>query len=222
MRMLTHACSILLGLATVDPASAIAQEEIAQEESTAAVQELVAGDQYTIRIERNGASESYTGVLVQVQTDWIVLQREEVGPQAGVPVSQRPFFQRTFKNIGVGREEHLVWLPREAATIVQRVQPHERAPLPAIEGVTPPRDQLCHIDYAEAGELKQLQGTLTHEEGTDLKIVSETMVAEQKSVPLLGGIPIVGRAFQRQVLIRQHREQKLAREDVLAVRVKAE
>ncbi|MBX3413536.1 MAG: hypothetical protein KF708_12670 [Pirellulales bacterium] len=217
MRQLARQFLLLLGLLVcLSPISD------AEEESTAAVNVLVTGDQYTIRVERNGTSESYTGVLVQVRPDWIVLQREEAGRHEGVPMSQRPFFHRTFKNVGIGREESIVWLPREAATIVQRVRPHEQTPLRHVTDREPPAEQFCHVDYAEGGELKLLKGTLTHDDGTDLRIVSESLVPEQKRMPLLGDIPLVGRAFQRQIFVPQHREQKLAREDVLAVRVKAE
>ena len=215
MRLLASTFLLLLSFLAYLPAVASAQEE-----SAAAVNELVTGDEYTIRVERHGASESYIGNLLLATPDWIVIQQEESGPHAGVPRSQLPFFTRSFKNVGIGREVYIVWLPRDAATIMQRVMPHAYEPLPKVDGTEPPSDSFCHVDYAEAGEMKTLKGTLAHEAGTDLTIRSEMAVAEQRSIPLLGDIPLVGRAFTRQILIAQHREQKLAREDVLAVHIK--
>jgi len=216
MRPLAHVLLFLLGWLAFVPTRATAQEE-----STAAVNELVHGDEYTIRVERRGASESYTGLLLLAHPDWIVLQHEEAGRQEGVPVSQRPFFHRMFKN--VGRHEILVWLPREAATIVQRVKPHDQRPLVDVAELgTPFCFSSCQIDYVEAGELKKLQGGLLHAEDADFTIQWETMVAEQKSLPLLSDIPLVGRAFRYPVLAAQYRDHKLKRDDVLAVRVKCE
>lgn len=218
MRPLARAAWILLGFVACLPTISLAQEE-----STAAVNELVTGDQYTIRVERSGASESYTGLLLLAHPDWIVLQQEEAGRHEGVPISQRPFFNRMFKNVDIGREEILVWLPREAATIVQRVKPHDQRPLVDVAELgTPFCFSSCDIDYVEAGELKKLHGALFQVEDADFTIKWETMVAEQKSLPLLGDIPLVGRAFQYPVFAAQYHEHKLMCEDVLAVRVKCE
>lgn len=193
------------------------------QDDRAAVTDLVVGDGYTIRVERNGVTETIAGDLVKATANWIVLERQQ-GEQTeyAVPISKLPYFSRTFKNVGVGREHDVVWLPREAATIEQRSMSAEQPPLTEIDGDEPPSGQLCHVQYVAGAEAKSVSGKLSNDEGTDLTVSSEVMVEERQGVPMLSEIPLVGRAFTRTTRIAQHRSHKLARANVLAVRVDIE
>lgn len=200
-----------------------ARATLAEDDSSVAVTDLVVGDSYTIRVERSGVVESFSGALVKANAEWIVLERELEGRnEQGIPSSKLGFFNRTFKNVGIGREHDVVWLPREAATVEQRTMSAKRAELAEVATDEPPTNSFCRIQYADGAETKSISGELSSQDETDLTVSSEVMVEERQGVPLLSDIPLVGRAFTRKTQVSQHRSHKFARDDVLAVRIELE
>src|SRR5438445_13872384 len=88
------------------------------------IEHLVVGDGYFIQVERHGVKEVFSGDFAKANDRWIVLHSISEGrSERGVPVlSKIPYINRLYKNVGVGRADDVIWIPRDAATIRGRIR----------------------------------------------------------------------------------------------------
>src|SRR5690606_6839812 len=86
------------------------------------VRHLKLGDGYEVVVRREGVEKRYSGRLVQMTGEWLVLRSVSEGRnEQGVPLlSKAPYYGRLFRNVGIGRVAIDRWVPRDSATIVGR------------------------------------------------------------------------------------------------------
>jgi hypothetical protein len=178
----------------------------------------VAGDEYMVSVERDGVRERFTGQLVKANDQWIVLHWiSEARTEFGVPVlSKVPYVNRLFTNVGIGREDANLWIPRDAAVIEQRTMSVKARPIAAIAEDNPPSGQRCDVQFALNGGSSWEHGryAVTTERYT-------TMVVQQFVEPRAVGIKtLVSRATpepRRQELDYVHK--MIPRDSLFCVKV---
>jgi len=229
--------------APVNPSEPI---ELDEADAKAEAAKLVIGDWYKLQVKRRGVSAQFQGALVKLNDQWIVLRIVSEGrTEFGVPVvSKIPFAGRLFKNVGIGRTDDMLWIPREAATVEQRTMfaqqaaaadsvvpaaAKENVSLQAPAGEEPPAGCACTLHFAGAGpsQAGEEQATVKEQDTGALVEVTDDavnlMVTRRVStsvrLPLVGDLPVIGPAFTRERdEVRKERRQ-IDRADILCLRV---
>jgi hypothetical protein len=160
------------------------------------VRHLELGDGYEVVVRREGVEARYSGKLIQMTDEWLVLRTLSEGRnEYGVPiVSKVPYAGRLFRNVGIGRATTDRWIPRAAATVVGRSladQPGEMVKLMADQ---PNWEQVYRVEFAEAGEAHDHSGEITLE-GSTLHYTVGIGHEVDVPMPLLGQLPGVGPLF---------------------------
>ncbi|HEY2841158.1 MAG TPA: hypothetical protein VGJ26_18525 [Pirellulales bacterium] len=212
-------------------------------------EEFIVGDWYKIRAKRRGHSASFEGSLVKVNDQWIALRIIREGRhEFAVPVASKlPFVGRLFRNVGIGRSDETLWIPREAATVEERTP--ARAEPVAVEVVKqtaavgleepkvvtattkagpetqpladerPPTGRACEIQMVGAKELEETAGEVFAVTDDVISLNVTRVVAVSEQIPLLGDLPMVGRAFRREHIERRQERRQVDRADILCLRI---
>jgi hypothetical protein len=230
-----------------EPLEPVEPIELAEADAKADAETLVVGDWYKLRVKRRGVSAHFEGGLVKINDQWIVLRIVSEGrTEFGVPVvSKIPFAGRLFKNVGIGRTDDMLWIPREAATVEQRTKFAQQAaatdgvvPVAAKENVAiqapagdePPAGRACTLQFAlarsGAGQAEEGQKVEERDSGDLIEVTDDAVslmvtrnVSESASVPLVGELPIIGRAFTRERTVIRKERRQIDRADLLSLRV---
>jgi len=192
---------------------------LAQETGNSAIDELVLGDQYVLDVQRPGGREKYDGELIKVTDKWLVLQqRRESRNECGVPIlSKLPYTGRLFRNVGIGRWEEQLWIPRDAAIVQGRIQDEDGVASAEPEGEGPELQRDCSVSLNKVGHLTQGKLTAVADEEIVLSVAS-TMTT-QTPLPVLGKLPLIGGAFNRTQTQEISEDQRIAMADVLCIRM---
>ncbi len=182
------------------------------------VSHLELGDDYQVVVRRDGAEARFSGRLVQMTHEWLVLRMvSECRNEQGVPVlSKVPYVKRHFRNVGIGRTTTDRWVPRAATTVVGRLIHEDKEDFQQLATTQPTWEQVTRVEYAEAGEIAHCSGPLTLE-GTTLhgmKLVCEEM---ETPLPILGQLPGFGNLFTTTEVELREETRELALESVLVV-----
>jgi hypothetical protein len=183
------------------------------------IDRLVIGDQYTIAVKRNDLEKQYAGELVKANDHWIVLRNvREERTEFGVPIlSKVPYVNRMFKNVGIGRNSDILWLPREFAAIKGRTRSINRDNEPTDLSSLPHRRRHCTLDYFDNDKLVECQGTLKKSTNEHFTIVEERYEEVVQGVPYAKNMPYVGSLFRRTVTRRSEIVHELDRDDILCI-----
>jgi hypothetical protein len=195
----------------------------ADSEPDTRIDHLVVGDGYWIHVERNGVQQECAGDLVKATDRWLVLHSlSESRSERGVPVASKlPYVNRLFKNVGVGRADEYVWIPRDAATIRGRLRAAKPVAIEPPAGDEPSLRAACEVTFVGADhKVADREGKLqaiTDERLTLL--VRETFSVEVRK-PGWSNLPLVGGYF---IDTRTETREKLAdvvRADLLCLRIR--
>jgi hypothetical protein len=195
-------CVIVL-FAMVAPAHG--QESGVADSELMDVRHLELGDGYDIVIRRGGVEKRYSGQLVQMTDEWLVLlARSESRTEFGVPmVSKVPYAGRLFRNVGIGRATALRWLPREGATVVGRSLAEDRGDFQPLSAQQPSWEKVTRVEFSHGRELAYHNGTVTCQGDTLHYTVAKNHEVEVP-LPLLGQLPGVGDLFTiRETALRE-------------------
>lgn len=211
--------------------------ELAEADSTADAETLVVGDWYKVRVKRRGVSAQLQGELVKVNDQWIVLRVISEGrSEYAVPVASKiPYVgKRLFKNVGIGRRDDNLWIPRDAATVEERTSLAQRkgetdgvaqvaaeaaSDAPVTVGEEPPAGGACELEIAGAKASEQAVGEVVAVTDDVVSLMVTRNVAVTEVVPLVGELPFVGRAFTRDRVERRKERRQIDRADILCLRV---
>jgi hypothetical protein len=215
MLLLAASISSSESLGQVIPASATT---VAPSVPTTDIRHLEIGDGYTISIERGGVKKQFNGTLVKATDRWLVLMTVLEGRhESAVPVvSKVPGIGRLFRNVGIGRMNEYVWLPREAATVQGRVIATEPRKIEPPENELPRSGTDFSIQFVQEGKVVDRFGkfTLGEEQITCCTTRSEARV---RGVPVLAELPVMGSLFRRTTIHVREVEEQFSWNDVLCI-----
>lgn len=219
-----------VNLMAAEPAAPAKSEETAKAEQPAAEttapaevpagQKLVIGDHYRIRVQRDGDHEIVNGTLVKVTERWIVLHHVAEGrAEQGVPVLRDfPGLNKVFKNVGVGRTDESVWVPRDIAKVEARTLREEKTEVKVPHGAAPMAFGAGMVRLADRdrwGKNGQLEAI--SDDGVMFK--STELIETRKPVPVIGQLPLLGNLFETtEYEPREHRA-SYTPDKILCVRV---
>jgi len=186
------------------------------------IERLVVGDGYTIVAQRNGIRERLMGDLVKANDRWIVLRSVSEGRhEYGVPVlSSVPFVgKRMFRNVGIGRTDELLWIPREAAQIMGRTLATDKPAIDSPQGGDPALQSDCTVQLVTEQRTVQREGKVVATSDSELTLAIETVEAVHKPRAVLSRIPVVGDSFYSTTYETRRTKERLALEKVLCVRM---
>jgi hypothetical protein len=195
----------------------------ADSEPDTRIDHLVVGDGYWIHVERDGVQEECNGNLARATDHWIVLHSLSEGRnERGVPVlSSLPVVGRKFKNVGIGRTDNYIWIPRDAATIRGRLRVANPAVAESLAGDEPRLRAACEVTFVGSDhKVADLNGKLqaiTDERLTLL--VSETFSVEVRK-PGWSNLPLVGSYFIGTRTETREKLTDIARSDLLCLRIR--
>ncbi len=204
--MRINCCPFVLVMSLVLIAAPVSGQEFgATAAESTDVRHLELGDGYEVVVRRDGVEQRYSGKLVQVTDEWIVLRTLSEGRnEYGVPVmSKVPYANRLFRNVGIGRSTNDRWIPRDAATIVGRSMREERGDFPPLAAQEPTWKEVVRIDLAQGEKVDDFAGTLTRE-GETLHHIHLVVEEVETPWPVLGRLPVLGGTFTtREVVLRE-------------------
>lgn len=186
---------------------------------TSETKKFVLGDHYELRVVRANDQETVSGRLIRITTRWLVLHSvTEQRNEQGAPASDFPGFNRLFKNVGIGRRDESIWVPRDAARIKARTlrdhDPQEKLP----PGAAPLAYGTAVVRLADGDTLGK-NGELEAVSDDGVIFKSTEQIEVKKPVPVVGQLPLVGGLFQRtEYEAREHRS-RYRPADVLCIRV---
>ena len=114
---------------------------------------------------------------------WIVLRSVSEGRhEYGVPVlSSVPFIgKRMFRNVGIGRTDELLWIPREAAQITGRTLATDKPAIEAPQGEDPTPQGDCTVQLVTERRTAQREGKVVATTDGELTLAIETVEAVHK------------------------------------------
>ncbi|MES1213846.1 MAG: hypothetical protein ABUL64_04590 [Singulisphaera sp.] len=160
--------------------------------------ELRLGDIYTVDVDGAAGPQRFSGDLVKANERWLVLRRDsEARHDVSVPVSSKvPYLKR--KKVEVSPQTEYFWIPRPAAQVVSRSPPEGLRPLDDHLGDNPAIGAACDVTFATDNKRSAHNiGKLVVVAKDRIMFDAERKVYEQQEVPVLGELPLVGRAFRR-------------------------
>ena len=195
----------------------------ADSESDARIDHLVVGDEYWIRVNRNGVDEDSGGDLVRVTDRWIVVHRLSEGRnERGVPVlSKIPYIDRRFKNVGIGRTDEYTWIPRDAATIRGRLRASNPAVVEPPAGDEPSLRAACEVTFVGSDhKVANLDGKLQRISDDRLTLLKTETSSFEVRKPGWSNLPVVGGYFIDTRTETQEKLTDIARSDLLCLRTR--
>lgn len=185
------------------------------------VRHLKLGDGYEVVVRREGVEKRYSGRLVQMTGEWLVLRSVSEGRnEQGVPLlSKAPYYGRLFRNVGIGRVAIDRWVPRDSATIVGRSIADDESQCP-LTTQHPTWDEVIRVEYADAGEVVGFSDAPTRE-GATLHHIEAVGEEVKTPWPVLGQLPVIGGTFTSRHFVLREEERQVALGSVLSVEVPA-
>ncbi len=183
---------------------------------------LVIGDAYTLRAERQGVQERFTGNLVKFNARWVVLRciSESRSDHNGPVLSMIPFMGRRFRGVSSVRTDEYVWIPREAATVEARNGAAHQANVQPPAGDAPPPHSACAVQLVRAGKAVRRQG------GIEAVTDDELTISMPKKVKVAFAIPTTPESLAsmpNNIGVNRYEthyvREQLAHRDILCVRV---
>ncbi len=213
-----HGWSVAVILAAVSAAlpTRAGGQNLSETAASGSALGLVVGDGYTIRAERHGAVQRFTGNLVKLNDRWLVLRSvAENRREYGVPVLAKiPVLGHAFTKSSVGQSDEFLWIPREAATVEKRTPAASPPPVIPTLAEAPPAQTTCAVELAVADKVVRRLGGLEAVKDGSLTL----SVPKKVSVP----VPPKLLSFRPTTTTRQethYDRQQLARADILCVRI---
>jgi hypothetical protein len=201
--------------------SAVGYADVPEETAPDAIDHLAVGDSYIVVVERHGVERRLEGDLVKANLRWIVLRNLSEGRnEFGVPVlSKLPYLNRAFKNVGIGREDQHLWIPREACTVQGRIRAAVALAVTPLAEESPPAEAGCTVELAENNKLVRQHGDMeiSPSGAMHFKTSEETQVETPR--PVLGRLPLVGKQFTTTHTEFRDRQRRIPHEDLLCIRV---
>jgi hypothetical protein len=219
--MIAHAVRLLaaqLILLTLAATSARGEEPAASTD----VEHLELGDRYKVVVRRDNVEQRYSGELVQLTDEWLVLRHVSEGrSEHGVPVlSKIPYANRMFRNVGVGRQTSDCWIPRSAATVVGRFLVNDNSDFERLSADHPAWDRAQHVQFSADGQIGNRFGCVTLD-GDTIRYFDFTSRDVSVPWPVLGHLPGVGHVFTTYEVELQEVEREVPLKNVMSVLVSA-
>ena len=181
------------------------------------------GAAYKIECGVGPARQDCQGQLCLESDEWLVLETIRPGrTERASPVSRVPIANRYFKNVAIGRSTTRHWIPRNAASTVQRVEGPTGSEQAANEQRQPPQlevGQRAVVIWLSAGKLETSAGNLVTVDTNGLLLEQHLRETHVEAVPGLSGLPLVGSLFRRSVVSHKRVEQQIALSQVLSIEV---
>jgi hypothetical protein len=195
----------------------------ADAEPDARIDHLVVGDGYWIHVERNGVQQDCGGDLAKATDRWIVLRSLSEGrSERGVPVLRKiPYIDRLFKNVGIGRTDNYVWIPREAATIRGRLRAAKPVDFEPPAGDEPGERSPCEVTFVGSDhKVADRDGKLLKIAKDRLTLVETERFSVEVRKPGWSNLPVVGGYFIDTRTETRETLTDIARSDLLCLRVR--
>ncbi|MFO0896573.1 MAG: hypothetical protein U0836_03990 [Pirellulales bacterium] len=207
---------LTIGLLLAVAASAMAAEP-------PAVADLVVGERYEIRSGDVKPEQRFSGTLILRNDEWIVLETVWPGrAERGVLVEPggvhlgRPFFtSRVYRHVAVGSTVVQHWIPAGKAQVIARLEPPteptEAEPQTLAPGST------AEAIWAIDGKLQNAQGKVAGLDATRMTLECKTHVVEERGVPYLSEVPVVGKWFSWKNSRTEQATYEIPRSDLICV-----
>ncbi|HEX3726176.1 MAG TPA: hypothetical protein VHV08_08030 [Pirellulales bacterium] len=220
MHVIFNVCRVILCLLAFLPSVALAKKPDANQARMLDTK-LNVGDSYTLRAQRHGASQQFQGVLVLVNDRWIVLRyiSKEHGVQSVPLLSKLPLVGHHFQHPSTPRTDEFLWIPREAATVEERLAATEPASAPPSVGTAPTLHTLCAVELAVGEKVVRHSGGMEALTDEKLTLSVKKTVNVHDPLPALGLPNFTNDTFGKtRAEVRYSREQ-LSCGDILCIRV---
>jgi hypothetical protein len=186
------------------------------------IEHLVVGDGYFIQVEQHGVQQVLSGNFAKQTDHWIVLhQLSEGRNETGVPVvSKFPYVNRLFKNVGIGRTDELLWIPRDAATIRGRIRAINPASAEAPISDEPSTRTLCRVIFVgDDHKVAEHEGKIEKIANDQLTLSADETVSFEVRKPGWSNLPLVGGYFVNTRTETREAHSQFARSDILCIRI---
>jgi hypothetical protein len=187
------------------------------------IDHLVVGDSYWIHVERDGIQQDCGGELAKATDRWIVVHSLSEGRnERGVPVlSKIPYIDRLFKNVGIGRVDNYVWIPRDAATIRGRLRAANPPVAESLAGDEPSLRATCEVTFVGSDhKVADRDGKLLKITDDRLTLVETETFSVEVRKPGWSNLPVVGGYFVDTRTETREKLTDIARSDLLCLRTR--
>ena len=192
------------------------------EEPTASsdVRHLELGDRYEVSVSRDNVEQRYSGQLVQMTDEWLVLRfRSEPHPEPCIPVvSKNPFSSWGDGEERLGCTNYECWIPRSVATVVGRSLVADKTDVERVTSTEPDWTLVQTVDFVEEGTISHHRGVV-RVEGQTLRCLTLAMIEGTTPWPVLGHLPGLGQLFSTSELELVENEHQVPVECVLSFQV---
>src|SRR4029079_17913794 len=129
---------------------------------------------------------------------WRVLRNGSEGRnEVAVPVlSNVPYFGRLFRSVGIGRDVHNLWIPRENAIIQGRVRGKAKATNKHLPEAPQSKGETSQVVFLDKEKMRERTWVLCKVAG-DQFTFAQTLYEEEASTGVPWGIPFVGAVFRK-------------------------
>jgi hypothetical protein len=125
-----------------------------------------------------------------------------------------------FKNVGIGRTEQDIWIPREATMIRGRIRAVKPEPMEPPSGDDPSPQTVCRIIFVEDDhKAAEQEGKLEMIADDQLTLVASETVSTEVRKPAWSNLPLVGGYFVSTRSETRETHPQFARGDILCVRM---
>jgi hypothetical protein len=210
----------LLMLVTLVPYPASAVEPNSGDGAFSDVRHLELGDRYDVVVRRDNVEQPYSGDLVQLTDEWIVLRfKSEPHPEPCIPVtSTNPFSSWGDVEERLGCTTYECWIPRAVTTVVGRSLVADKTAFKRVTSDEPDWTLVTTVDFVEEGKIGHHRGCYKVE-GQTLRCLNLAMIEHAAPWPVLGHLPGLGPLFSTNELELVTQERRVPVESVLSFQV---
>jgi hypothetical protein len=180
---------------------------------------LVVGDGYTIRVERQGVSQRFSGDLVKLNDRWIVLHCASKRRHDTSLFSKIPFLGHKQRGASVGRIDELLWIPLEASVVEKRTPATTHTNPQPVAGDAPPAHRGCTVQMAVGGKLLRAEGGLEVVRDDELTIAAPRKVKKEQTPVTPASLASLASTSGIKGYETRYVRRHLPRNDILCIRV---
>ena len=130
-----------------------------------------------------------------------------------------PYFNRLYKNVGIGRSNQYVWIPRSAVIVRGRTlaADHNRPETP--DGDDPAQGTDCTVHTAAQDEETPQRGRVVAVSDDEVTLDVQIHELIHTPIPVLRNIPFVGEQFHRTDFVSRQSKCRIPLDDIVCIRV---
>ncbi|WP_442482644.1 hypothetical protein [Aeoliella sp. SH292] len=184
------------------------------------VRHLELGDRYQVVVRRDDVEQRYSGELVQLTDEWLVLRfLSDPHPEPSLLVVSNPS-----KSIWGDVEERLGcttyegWIPRSVSTVVGRTLVADKTAFKRVTSDKPDWKSVQRVEFVAEGKSSRLTGTIRVENET-VSCLTLSLFEHRTPWPMLGYIPGVGPLCTSSELELMENEHQIPLESILSFQV---